>query len=112
MERGEHTQVPTLTRDVVAATAPAIETPSQTPWGGAFSARHSSSSGVHSVSKPIASASRAIARMSGQRGVIRSGPNCAMGRTKPISNGRTDRSSHGYPWVASLVVIPRHVVDE
>ena len=53
------THVPTFARDVTAATAPAIETPSQAPRGGPSSVCQSSSSGVQIVSKPISSARRA-----------------------------------------------------
>ena len=86
------THVPTLTRDVTAATAPAIETPSQNPWGRRPPGSHSSSSGVQTVSKPIASARRAIARRSRQRAVTRSGPYCPVVSTTPISNERTGSS--------------------
>lgn len=87
------THVPTFARDVTAATAPAIDTPSQTPRGGPSSIRHRSSSGVQMVSKPMDSARPAISRISDQRAVVMSGPNCMSGSTIPISNERTLVSS-------------------
>ena len=64
----DRTHVPTLIRDVTAATAPAIATPSQNPVGGLSSGSHSSSSAVQTVSNPSASARSAISRSSLHRG--------------------------------------------
>ena len=97
----ERTHVPTLIREVAPATAPAIETPSQTPMCGPSFDRQSNSSGVQTVSKPMASERSAISRISVHRAVMRSGPNCARGNTTPISNGRI-ALSHRATGTASL----------
>ena len=54
--RADRIQVPTFTREVAAATAPVIATLSHQPWIDPSVWRHSSSSGIQTVSKPIASA--------------------------------------------------------
>ena len=48
--------MPTFTRDVAAATAPVIATLSHQPWVDPSAGRQSSSSGIQTVSNPIASA--------------------------------------------------------
>ena len=90
--RADRTHVPTLIRDVTAATAPAIATPSQNPSGGLSLGSHSSSSGVQTVSNPSASARSAIARSSLQRASVRSGPHWPVFSTTPTSNLLTSPS--------------------
>src|SRR5665811_2164513 len=62
-------QVPTFTREVAAATAPVIATLSHQPWIDPSACRQSSSSGIQTVSNPIASARRASSRISTPRWV-------------------------------------------
>src|SRR5207245_10488338 len=61
----------------------AIPNPRSLPDAG----RHNSSSGAHTVSKPIASARSASARISLQRAVVRSAPASPVTITNPILSG-------------------------
>ena len=62
---------------------------------------HRSSSGIQTVSTPIASAPRAMSRSTGQRVVSRSRPLCMIGSTTPISMDRMV-ASLGAPDTPSL----------
>ena len=87
--RAERTHVPTLTRDVAAATAPVRAAHSQKPVALPSGGRHSSSSTVQTVSKPISSARTAMSRISVQRAVAPSTKDSPIGSTRPISRVRT-----------------------
>ena len=88
----ENAQIPWgfVTRDVAAATAPVIATLSHQPWTDPSAWRHSSSSGIQTVSNPIASARRASSRISTQRGVEPSVHASSIGSTRPSSMDRTE----------------------
>ncbi len=88
--RADRIQVPTFTREVAAATAPVIATLSHQPWIDPSAWRHSSSSGIQTVSNPIASARSASSRISTQRGVEPSVQASSIGSTSPSSIDRTD----------------------
>ena len=99
--------MPTLIRDVAAATAPVMATPSQNPCGSRSGGRQRSSSHVQTTSNPISSARRARSRMFAHRDVAPPPNTSPIGRTRPISNGRI-----GPPWSTRAPSVGRDVAGD
>jgi hypothetical protein len=87
------TQVPTLARNVIAATAPAMETPSQAPITGGPRGAQELVRGPERVEPDLLASTRDVADLRPARCHPRR-PDCTIGRTIPISNERMATSGN------------------